>query len=38
MRPADEKAVAERCATALTAQGALLTKLGQEMDQRQNSN
>ncbi|HWC62213.1 MAG TPA: hypothetical protein VG501_01230 [Rhizomicrobium sp.] len=38
MRPADQQAVAERCATALKAGGELLTKLGQGLDQRQNSN
>jgi hypothetical protein len=38
MRPADQKAVAERCAAALQEAGPVLTKLGQELDQRQNSN
>jgi hypothetical protein len=38
MRPADEKAIAARCATALQEAGPALTKLGQELDQRQNSN
>jgi hypothetical protein len=38
MRPADEKTEAARCAAALQAAGPALTRLGQELDQRQNSN
>ncbi|HWY61640.1 MAG TPA: hypothetical protein VNW15_07040 [Rhizomicrobium sp.] len=38
MRPVDEKAEAVRCTAALQSRGETLTKLGQELDQRQNSN
>jgi hypothetical protein len=38
MRPVDEKAEAVRCTSALQSRGETLTTLGQELDQRQNSN
>jgi hypothetical protein len=38
MRPVDEKAEAARCAQVMTTRGPVLTKLGAEKQQRNNSN
>lgn len=38
MRPADEKAEVARCAQVMNTRGPLLTKIGQEKQQRNNSN